>query len=335
VNMEWINPVLIAWIVGCGVSVFFSAVYSGSEIGLYCVNRLRLNVSAVAGDATAIRLRGLLADQPGVLFMALLGTNLSNYLASICFVVVVLAMGATESRAELYATLILTPIILVFGEILPKVLFERQPDRLLHKSARIIEVSYRFAKWTGLVRLQELLARFVLRAFHRQAPSGWALHSRLEMYHLLRESAAEGALSRTQLYMLERVHVLRSIRVGSVMVPLNQVVMLSDTLRVKEAAPLVRSAPFSRFPVYQGARSNLVGLVHVLDVLTADPEAPITQTLLPPVEVRFDTDVIEALEALQKRNRRMAFVVNERGRCLGVVTVKDLVEEIVGELTAW
>ena len=323
------------WIACCGLMVFGSALYSGAETGLYCLHRMRLNLQAGQGSNRAITLQHLLTDQSGMLFMTLLGTNVTNYLAPVCLTVLFLHAGIQESRVELYTALILTPIVLIFGEILPKVLFERHPDRLMLRFTPFLASSYYVAKGTGLVAAQNALSRFVFRKFHRQAPSGSALHSRMEMYHLLHEAGAQGTLSRTQIFMLERVHILHRIRVSSIMVPLHRVVMLPASATVAEAVSTVRGCEFSRLPVFRDDRRRMIGLVHALDILTAPPSTVVTRRLFPPSEVRHDTQVLDALTLMQKSHRRMAFVVDNKGRCLGIVTVKDLVEEIVGELAAW
>ncbi|HUN81280.1 MAG TPA: CNNM domain-containing protein [Phycisphaerae bacterium] len=323
------------WIAACGVMVVASALYSGAETGLYCLNRLRLNLHVGQEDRRAIILQRLLGDQSGVLFMTLLGTNIANYLAPVCLTILFLHAGIRESRIELYTAVILTPIILIFGEILPKVVFERHADRTMLRYAPILAASYQVARWTGLIAFQNALSRFIFRKFHRQAPSGSAFHSRMEMYHLLHEAGAQGTLSRTQLFMLERVHVLHRIRVGSVMVPLHRVVMVPANATAGEAIATVKGCDFSRLPVFLDDRRRMIGVVHALDVLTSPPATAITRRLFPPIEVRHDTSVVDALSLMQKGHKRMAFVVDQKGRCLGIVTVKDLVEEIVGELAAW
>ena len=323
------------WVAACGVMIVGSALYSGAETGLYCLHRLRLNLQVGQNNHRAITLQHLLGDQSGMLFMTLLGTNVTNCLAPVCLTVLFLHAGIQESRVELYTALILTPIVLIFGEILPKVMFERHADRLMLRVTPLLAASYYVARWTGLIALLNALSRFVFRKFHRQTPSGSAFHSRMEMYHLLQEAGTQGTLSRTQLFMLERVHVLHRIRVGSVMVPLHRVVMLPANATAAEALSTVRSSDYSRLPVFRDDRARMIGFVHALDILTAPPSTVVTRRLFPPIEVRHDTHVVDALTLMQKSHRRMAFVVDTKGRCLGIVTVKDLVEEIVGELAAW
>lgn len=326
---------IVVWIGACAAMVFCSGLFSGAETGLYCLNRLRLNVHAGHGDPPAIILQRLLGDQAGMLFMTLLGTNVAHYLAPACLTAMFLRSGVIESRAEFYTSVILTPTVLILGDFLPKVLFERHADRLMMRYARFLSAAYWATRFSGLIVVQDAISRFVLRRFHRQSVSGSALHSRIAMYQMLRDSGHEGALTRTQLTMLDRIHTIRHTRVGAVMVPIHQVVKISESDSPSEILRIVRQYPFSRIPVYRDHPRRLIGLVHALDILTADEKPTVANRLYPPVEVKYDTDVMAALTELQHRHRRMAFVVDESGRCLGIVTVKDLVEEIVGELKAW
>jgi putative hemolysin len=142
-------------------------------------------------------------------------------------------------------------------------------------------------------------------------------------------------LSRTQVSILDRLHTLQSIQVGSVMVPRSKTVMLPADATRAQIQRIVRATRVSRIPVYQGERRRVVGVAHLLDLLTADPDSRLSEQTLPPLEVSPDMPVTEALSTLQRRRRRMAIAVDKWGHCIGIVTVKDLVEEIVGELAAW
>ncbi|MEE8386339.1 MAG: hemolysin family protein [Dehalococcoidia bacterium] len=325
----------------CAVFVVISGFFSGSETGLYCVNRLRLRLAAHEKSRAAVRLQRLLQDQPGLLFTTLLGTNVANYLAPACLTAVFLTTLSDESGvrrehlAELYTTLILTPIVFIFGEIVPKNVFQRQADRFMLRTSSLLGIAHRAFRTTGLIALQRWTSDLVMRRLHRQPAMGSALHSRIGMYQMLREGAAAGALSRTQASILERVHLLQSVRVGSVMVPRSRTVTLRETATAADVEQTIRETEFSRMPVYRGDRRRIVGVVHLLDLLTAPRDISISQQMRPPVELTPDQPVIEALSILQHKHRRMAIVVDQTGRYVGLVTVKDLVEEIVGELAAW
>ncbi len=341
--MDGSSPTAVVfWLTLCVVCVGLSGLYSGAETGLYCLNRLRLRVAAHGGNRRAKLLQRLLTDQPGQLFTMLIGTNVTDYLASACLTLLFLRwfslrhdLHQAEGNAEFYTTLILTPAVFIFGEIVPKNLFQQYSDRLMLVVARPLAMSYWLAKWTGLLRAQRWISDIVLRKVAKKAAADYALHPRVDMYHMLREGAAGGALTATQAVMLERIAALQGMQVGAVMVPISAVVTLRADSTLSEARKIVTNTSHSWMPVYRDDRQRLVGVVHFLDVLTGVPELIVEDYLWPSIEVRYETPVTEALSTLQRTRRRMAFVVDAAGRCQGIATVKDLVEEIVGELAAW
>ncbi|RIK68511.1 MAG: hypothetical protein DCC65_02635 [Planctomycetota bacterium] len=330
------------WLSLCAVCVVLSGIYSAAETGMYCLNRLRLSVAAHRRDRAASALLDLLADRPSLLSTTLLGTNLANYLAPLSLTVLFIQAadaGLTAkqagARAELYTALILTPIIFIFGEIVPKNIFQRHADRLMPRVANILLLTRWFFRMTGLIGVQRGLSQFVLRRLPTQPSPAAVLGSRVEMYQLLHEGAAEGNLTRTQISMLESVHKLRSVPVSTVMTPLSRVVMLEALQRRDQIDAVLRHSLYARMPVYESERRHVVGVVHLLDIVDAAPATRVGDVMQPIVRIGPGTPILDALSRLQKERHRMAAIESSTGRCEGIVTVKDLVEEIVGDLTAW
>ncbi len=332
---------ILCWVTLCVVFVILSGFFSGAETGLYCVHHTRLRLAADRGDRAAVRLQTLLTDRAGLLFSTLVGTNIANYLAPVCLTMVFLGSidadndTQREHLAELYTTLILTPGVFIFGEIVPKSLFQRNADLLMSRVSSLLNVTHTALRAIGVIGAQSRLSEFVSHRLVSQPASSSLLHSRAEVYHMLRESVAEGSLSLTQSSILERLHTLGDIRVGKVMVPLGRVIMLPADATPSEVEGSIRQTPYSRLPIYKESRRRIVGTIHLLDVLTAEPSKTMREMARQPVELSPGQPVIEALATLQRECRRMAVVVDYSGRCVGIVTVKDLVEEIVGELAAW
>ena len=334
-------PELFLWLAACLLFVLISGLFSGSETGLYCVNSLRLRLAVHDRNPSAIRLQGLLTDRTGLLLATLFGTNLANYLAPVCLTIIFMELVTAETiperehLAELYTTLILTPIVFIFGEVVPKNVFQRNADRLMIRVSTILRVTHQLLRFTGIIAVQKRISDFAYQRLNRRPASGSILHSRGDVYRMLRESAAAGALTLTQSSILERIGMLKNIRVGSVMVPLGGVVMLDGDANCKAVEQTIRKTRFSRMPTYRGKRRNIIGVVHLLDVLTASPEARVETLARPPIRISAKAPVIDALATLQRAYRRMAIITDRTERPVGIVTVKDLVEEIVGELAAW
>lgn len=332
------------WLLACGVFVLLSGLFSGMETGVYCVNRLRLRLAAHE-DKRSARLRKLLDDQAGSLFTTLLGTNAANYLAPACLTFVFLSAatpemtegsrGGLEQRATFLTTLLLTPTLFIFGEVLPKNVFQRRADRCMILTAPLLTAAHWVSRTTGMIRLQRRISNFVVNRFHRQPTSGSALHPKLEMYQMLRDGAAEGTLTAAQVFILQRIPAMKALRVASVMTPRSSAVMLNAIASRRETQEIIRRSQYSRLPVYRGDRSNVIGIAHVLDVLTMPAGQALGAVIQQPFVLLHTTPLMKALTTLQQAGQRMAIVVDNSGRCLGLVTIKDLVEEIVGELAAW
>lgn len=332
---------LAVWCGLCVVFVLVSGLFSGAETGLYCLNATRLRLSAHEGKPEALRLQSLLTDRTSLLFTTLVGTNLANYLAPVCLTFVFLdatsapTAAEREHLAELYTTLILTPIMFIFAEIVPKNVFQRNADRMMSRISAVLRAAHILFQASGMVWLQQRFSELVLNRFGRQAASGSALHARLDVYQMLREGAAEGALSLTQQSIVERIGRLKTIRVRSIMVPRAATVMLPEDATCAEVRPLLEKTRYSRLPVYAENRGRVVGVVHLLDLLDAEPDRRVGSLARPPLEITQKTVVRDALATLQQRSQRMAIIVDRSGRCQGTITLKDLVEEVVGELAAW
>lgn len=332
---------LSASLAACLAAIVLSGIYSGAETGVYSLNTTRLRINAHEGERAAIRLQRLMRDRTGLLFTSLVGTNIANYMAPFCLTIVfshtlgIAVQAERERMAELYTTLILTPTVFIFGEIVPKNIFHLNADALMRRISRFIQLTYFACRATGLLLVQRLITRTVIGVLRRdQGPPG-AMPARAEVYHMLRESAAEGTLSVAQSSMVERIHRLNTIRLRDVMVPIKAVVMAEHDQTRADLESRLAKTRYSRIPVYESNRKNVIGIVHILDILNARPETEIKSLARDTSRIRGDTSVFEALGTLQTEYGRMAIVVNDAGDCIGIATIKDLVEEIVGELAAF
>lgn len=335
-------PEILIWVAVCALCIFFSAIFSGAETGMYCVNSTRLRLLAHEKSAAAQTVQKLMRDRAGFLFTTLFGTNLANYLAPVCLTYVFVRSFTgqdpehAERLAEVYTTLILTPVVFVLGEAVPKNVFNRNANRFMLRFSRMLNWVHTFCEMTGVIWLQRKFSELAFKGLNPRTSAGAPLQSRLDVYQMLREGAAEGALTLTQVSILERIDRLRSVRVAAVLVPFGQIVALRADDNINQTEAILRISRVSRLPVYEARDPRkIVGVVHMLDLLTAPGEKRVRDFMRPPIDIGPEARVTDALTLLQNEFRRMAIVNDRRGRCLGIVTVKDLVEEIVGELKAW
>ncbi len=317
--------------------VVLSGFFAGCETGAYCVNPVRLRVHAAAGRRSSARIQILLKDIPGIIATTLLGTNVSNYLATIC-------MAALLSRAwtdvpdrtvEIYTLVLLTPIVFVFSEMVPKNWFQRQADVLMPRVGLWLVVFHRVFVWLGIVPLLKGFSRHVLRWGRPGMNWPQVIHPRGEFVALLKEGLATGTMSHEQSELIERVLTLAQVSVEKIMVPLSRAIILSERAGRNDVLQTISKHPHSRYPVYRRHNHDIVGIVDAYDFL-ADPFAEfIAPGVRPTIRIRLQASAAAALRQMREERQTFGLVEDRWGNCVGIVTIKDLVEEIVGELAAW
>jgi len=310
-----------------------AAFFSGSETGIYCLNRLRLRLRAERGEGAARAVQRFMA-RPGLAIATMLaGTNLGIYLATILCTNRLYRAGLGD-RAELYAGLMMPPLLLVFAEIVPKWYAQRHADEAIYRviwPLRIAQVVlYPLA---ALLRAVSMVPRLALR--RRATPRPPAVTADNIRLHLS-EGAARGVLSGFQRRAAINIMRLAAVDVAQAMTPLDATVMVGAEASYDEVVETMHGHRYSRIPVYSGERSNVVGLVNVIDVALVEGRKPSAAELSREVlRIRRGTSVAEALGVVRHSKQPCVIVVDEHDRAVGILTVKDLVEEIVGELQAW
>jgi CBS domain containing-hemolysin-like protein len=316
--------------------ILLAGFFAGSETGAYCLNRLRLRLRAEQGLASARLLLRFVRKPRLAISTTLVGTNVGHYLATVLFTHH-LAMVVTAGRAELLSGLIMPPILLVFAEIIPKSLFQHHADVVMYRAVWPLRLSqvvlYPVAaalRWLGGLPLKWLgkdtgpvTPRFTSEAFR----------------FYLSEGTERGVISESQRRMAENIMHLRSLAVRGTMTPLDNAVMVADDASDEDVMAAFRSHRYSRILVFQGKRERVSGAINVIDLASlgaGQNGAPAAIALARGV-LTFDPDmsVADALWTLRQARQQIGIVTDEDGKALGLVTVKDLVEEIVGELAAW
>ena len=340
-------PILLAfgnggWIALAVVALLLAmeAFYSGSETGIYSINRLRLQLLADEGKRTALIWRKLLTDPTGLIIVTLIGTNVcvsvvTNLVTGLYF------QAGNAGMAEFYATITLTPIIFVFGEVIPKNLFTRLADRFCYRVAWPLQASSWLFRGTGLVHLLKGISFVAIRMTGGGKRGKDQVRSRRrEMTGLLADVTAEGLLSGTQNELARRVLAMEDLTLDAAVIPLENVAMVADDGTAEQIIETIRGNKYRRLPVYHEHREQIAGVLNVYDYLwqrdAADGKPPSPKSLMtPPIMLAQHMTVSTALVRLQRAKRSMAVVTDDRGGAVGIITMKDLVEQIIGELEQW
>jgi CBS domain containing-hemolysin-like protein len=317
---------LLLAILVCVVGILASGLFSGAETGAYQFNRTRLRLRLAQGERRAHLVQTLTSDLTGFLVVCLVGTNLANSLVSYA---ATLAWQTTGHQgAELLATLTIAPVLFILGELAPKELFRRHADRLLYSVAPTLRLSgllfYPLSRSLGAVT-------HLLRFLGLRGEEGHERHEE-RLRQAIAAGMEGGTLTAYQATLARNIMSLRSRTVGHAMVPLERVDCLEATLELEDARSQAKRGGRGRYPVYQDRRENVVGVVDLYDLVFEErPGLTIRNYVREGVRLDPDERVAEALVRLRKARLNLA-VVARGDQALGIVTLKDLIEEITGEL---
>ncbi len=307
--------------------------FSASEIAVVSADELKIKAAAHLGKKSAALLNWLLERRDRLLAAILTGTNLATVIAA-----AVLTSFFHESmpKREFIAPFILAPLSLMVGESLPKLLTLKRPLAFAIFAVRPLRVlTFVLAPLLGV---ETWLARGVRRMFGVSPDHESAFVSREDLALLMHrhgkeaESAGDAILPGER-FMISRIFRFTRSEARKAMVPLVRVDAVPTSLSQAETVEVVRREGFSRLPVYEGKILNIVGVVHVFDLLeTPDLSRPVSEIMRPVSYFAESAPLDEILLALQRTGENMAVVVDEYGGAAGIITVEDLLEEVVGEI---
>ncbi len=315
------------------IGLFLSGFFSGAETGLYCVNRLRVELGAKRKDPQALRIARLLADEHGSLSTTLIGTNLMNYITTTAVAILFAeALGLDETRTEVYTVLALTPVVFVFGEVVPKNLFQRYADQLLRRGSMLLVVTDRVFRLTGLVWLLKQLAAAVNRIINGEARTDTRLAPKWRIAHLLREALSGDDIADDRLELIRRVCGLSETPIHTVMVPRNRVRVISAQADRSELERIARKTTHTRVCVYEGRQRHIVGVIDIDKLLRDTTWSRAQERLERAPELSPHETVASALTQMQRFGAELAVVDDSAGRMLGIVTFTDLLRELIGDV---
>lgn len=315
------------------VALFLSGFFSGSETGLYCVNRLRLQLAARRQNRGAMRISALLEDEQGALSTTLVGTNLANFAATstVAYMFAEL-IGVPATHCEIYTVLILTPIVFVFGEVVPKNLFQRHADTLMLAGSRWLVWFDRLFRILGVVPALKLLASGLNRLMPGQDGRSVALGPRHRVAALLQDALAGQTHGEDRSDLVDRIFRLSETPLHAVMVPRNRVQTIAADADRRTLIRITRRRGHAVLPVHEAHHRQVVGLVKVDELLQSDDWKTVSDRLHPVMRLRPHDTVASAMIQLQRAGRSLAVITDPGGRLLGVVALKDLLAQVVGEL---
>jgi CBS domain containing-hemolysin-like protein len=323
---------LLGWSALLCVGLVLSAYYAGMETGLYVLNKIRLDLRAERGERHGRALRGLLRDPNNFLAVLLVGNNLANYAATFAVSGIFVAVGRRHV-AEVLSLALVTPTLFILGESVPKTVFRRTAEQWVYRMSWLLRASQFAFRWTGLVPLVRSFAVLLTRLTGQRRRELTPLaHGNISA--VVAEGRATGTITHFQSAMADRVMRIRDVTLADVMVPMRRVVCADRDVGRQELVSRLRGHECSRLPLLD-ERRQVVGILNIYDALmTDDGESPADKAR-PPLVLPADMTVTDALYRMRRARSPMAVVRNRSGQHVGIATIKDLVEEIVGELEEW
>jgi magnesium and cobalt exporter, CNNM family len=334
----WLSALMV-------VTLVLRAFYAGSETALVSLNKTRIARLAEEGDKRAEIIRGLVGSPERMLGMTLIGTNLMSVVISQINLLLVWAIFERSHDTELLfaerlhldatmlATVVTTVLVLIFGEILAKTIFRVRASQLALRYARLLQASD-YVLWIG-TRFVTVVTTLFVKLMTKEAPPISPEEARSELRLLAEMGEESGNIMTDQRRMIHSVLNLYRRNVGHLMRPLVDIVATEEETDCDRFLQIASEAGHSRIPVYNGRIYNIVGVVNLLDVVYSGQDESTIQPFIrrDVLFVPESKPTRELLTEIQRSHHTMAFVVDEYGGVVGLVTVEDLVEEIVGDVS--
>ena len=310
------------------ILVGFSAFFSASETAFSSLNQIRLKSRAEDGDSSAARVLNMAEQYDKLLSTILIGNNIVNIAAASIGTILFTQMLGAE-RGATVSTIVLTIIVLIFGEVTPKSLAKEMPEKvatavspfLVLLMALMTPLTWLFTQW------KKLLGHFVHSGEADTITEG-------ELMTMISEAENDGELTDRESELIRSAIEFDDVEVEEILTPRVDVVAVEDDIPLEELAQTFAESGYSRLPVYHGTIDNIIGVVHEKDFYIArlKKATKIDDLVVPTLYTTGSTQISQLLRTLREQHHHLAVVVDEYGGTEGIITLEDILEELVGEI---
>ena len=308
--------------------VAFSAYFSATETAFSSLNRIRLKNLASAGNRRAQLTYALSENYDELLSTILVGNNLVN-IASTTISTLLFVKALGDSAGPTVSTVVMTVVVLVFGEVSPKSLAKENAEAFAMISAPFIRILIVLLKPVNFLFTQ---LKKGLKKLVRSSPNHSVTDS--ELLTIVEEAEQEGGIDKSESAMLRNVIEFDDIQAIEIMTPRVDVEAVPRDVTAKDAAALFRETGYSRLPVYEDTIDNIVGVIHEKDFYSSvwGQDKEVMSILKPAEFIPPSMNISNLMKLLQQKKSHMAVIVDEFGGTEGIVTLEDVIEELVGEI---
>ena len=310
------------------ILVAFSAFFSASETAFSSLNQIRLKSRAEDGDPSAARVLAMSEQYDKLLSSILIGNNIVN-IAAASIGTVLFTRLLDPQRGATVSTIVLTIVVLIFGEVTPKSLAKEMPERIATAVSPFLSLlmlllsplTWLFSQW------KKLLGHFVHSSESDTITEG-------ELMTMVSEAESDGELTDRESQLIRSAIEFDDVEVEEILTPRVDVVAVEDTTSLEELAQTFAESGYSRLPVYHDNIDNIIGVVHEKDFYLAKLKkaATVEELVVPTLYTTGTTQISQLLRTLREQHHHMAVVVDEYGGTEGIITLEDILEELVGEI---
>ena len=320
---------LVIQIVTIIILLMLSAFFSSAETSLTCVNLVRIHTLAEGGDKRAARVEKILSNPGKMLSTILIGNNIVNISAS--SLVTTFTIKVFGNYAVGIATGVLTVLVLMFGEILPKTAANLCAEKLaLAYSFFILKLIWLL---TPVVFIVDKLSKFLMKLLGIDTSKTGSGMTETELKTYVDVSHEEGVIESDEREMILNVFDLNDSLARDIMIPRIDMTMVDVETGYRSLQAVFKETMFSRIPVYEGEKDNIIGIVTLKDFFSNGRTDFSLRSIMREAYYTFETKKTdELLNEMRESSNSIAIVLDEYGACAGLITMEDLLEEIVGEI---
>lgn len=309
--------------------VVLYAYFSATETALSTFNRLRMKSYAEKGNKRAALVLELAEEYDSMISTVLIGNTIVNILASSIATIIFGLMIADQGLSTTVSTIVMTIVILTIGEIVPKTLAKQFPERFALFSAPILKFLFILLWPISIIfrGLQKLLSKIFKKDDDK-------VEIEEDLISIIEEAEEEGDIDEEESTLIKSAIEFNDLEVSEIFTPRIDITAVSSDISKPALAKVFSESGFSRIPIYEEDLDNIIGIIYYKDFFTRSysTSVPITEIMKPVMYVAKTQKINDLLKELQEKQLHMAVVSDEYGSTAGIVTLEDIIEEIVGEI---
>lgn len=323
------DPSAISKLVIIIACIIMSAYFSATETAFSTFNRIRMKNLAEKGNKKAAKALKLSDDYDTLITAILIGNNIVNILATSLGTILFIDLLKSENLGTTVSTIVLTVTVLIFGEISPKTIAKKHPEGFTLFSTPIISaikfilfpLCLIFKGWQALLS----------KIFKEKDDQGMTEE---ELISIIEEAEEDGDIGEEESNLIKSAIEFNDLEVSDIFTPRIDITAVSNEATKKEVSDVFSESGYSRLPVYEGDIDNVIGILYYKDFYTYayKTDVPLSDIIKPVIYVAKTQRINDLLKELQNKQMHLAVVMDEFGSTAGIVTLEDILEEIVGEI---